>query len=321
MKAQLCTELLNVKHVSDVCLKASRDVHSPTRAVVFKLALIQLHGQIYTTLTQWIRSVQLYSIIKSVRFSSLDPKAVLERLLTLTQLNTVHVMHLLPVTLVGINQRTSLLLFTSSSVLLNIRFSVFVLMCFSCLVSLFIYFNSISWKSNINIKHLCIFFVWWINHTHFTTPNWMSLKCENKFWVEICKQNVDVLWKRRWRPETDTRQHTLTDTRAFCCARVRVCVTWGLEVQRNHLASSVPENLRYIITGVHSTSFGVDSTHLPFVVAAHLIQEAFRDFWRIFLDSFKLGSSLQQEFRAQWLCAVLTPQTHFKSEEISLMSH
>lgn len=101
----------------------------------------------------------------------------------------------------------------------------------------------------------------------FINPDFMNLANSMSMWDLIS-------WKRRWRPEADTRQHTLTDTRAFCFTHVCVClcVTWGLEVERNHLASSVPENLRNIITGVHSTSFGVDSTHLLFVVAAHLIQ-------------------------------------------------
>lgn len=44
--------------------------------------------------------------------------------------------------------------------------------------------------------------------------------------------------------------------------------TWGLEVQRHHLAASVPEDLRHVITGVHAASFGVDPAHLPLVVAA-----------------------------------------------------
>lgn len=42
--------------------------------------------------------------------------------------------------------------------------------------------------------------------------------------------------------------------------------TWGLIVQRNHLAASVPENLRHVITGIDSASLGVNATHLPFVI-------------------------------------------------------
>lgn len=45
--------------------------------------------------------------------------------------------------------------------------------------------------------------------------------------------------------------------------------TWSLKVQRHHLAPSVPKDLRHVITGVHTASFGVDPAHLPLVVAVH----------------------------------------------------
>lgn len=45
--------------------------------------------------------------------------------------------------------------------------------------------------------------------------------------------------------------------------------TWSLKVQRHHLAPSVPKDLRHVITGVHTASFGVDPAHLSLVVAVH----------------------------------------------------
>lgn len=78
-----------------------------------------------------------------------------------------------------------------------------------------------------------------------------------------------------------------------------VCITWGLKVQRNHLAASIPKDLRHIITGVHSASFGVDPTHLPLVVAAHLIQGKHYRFFRdsrgacgLFIDHNTVESDL-----------------------------
>lgn len=50
------------------------------------------------------------------------------------------------------------------------------------------------------------------------------------------------------------------------------CYTWGLEVERDHLATGVPEDLRHVITGVHAASFGVDTAHLTFVVAAEMLR-------------------------------------------------
>lgn len=48
--------------------------------------------------------------------------------------------------------------------------------------------------------------------------------------------------------------------------------TWGLEVEGDHLAAGVPEDLRHVITGVHAASFGVDTAHLTFVVAAVMLR-------------------------------------------------
>lgn len=53
------------------------------------------------------------------------------------------------------------------------------------------------------------------------------------------------------------------------------CDTWGLEVERDHLAASVPEDLRHVITGVHAAPFGVDTAHLTFVVAAVMLRNYF----------------------------------------------
>lgn len=50
------------------------------------------------------------------------------------------------------------------------------------------------------------------------------------------------------------------------------CNTWGLEVERDHLAAGVPEDLRHVITGVHAAPFGVDTAHLTFVVAAVMLR-------------------------------------------------
>lgn len=56
-------------------------------------------------------------------------------------------------------------------------------------------------------------------------------------------------------------------------ARVMCCGTWGLEVERDHLAACVPEDLRHVITGVHSAPFGVDTAHLTLVVAALMLRK------------------------------------------------
>lgn len=56
---------------------------------------------------------------------------------------------------------------------------------------------------------------------------------------------------------------------------VCVCGTWGLEVERDHLAAGVPEDLRHVITGVHAASFGVDTAHLTLVVAALTLRNIF----------------------------------------------
>lgn len=50
------------------------------------------------------------------------------------------------------------------------------------------------------------------------------------------------------------------------------CGTWGLEVERDHLAAGVPEDLRHVITGVHAAPFGVDTAHLTLVVAAVMLR-------------------------------------------------
>lgn len=57
------------------------------------------------------------------------------------------------------------------------------------------------------------------------------------------------------------------------------CGTWGLEVERDHLAAGVPEDLRHVITGIHAASFGVDTAHLTLVVAVVML--------RIFFFFFK----------------------------------
>lgn len=51
-------------------------------------------------------------------------------------------------------------------------------------------------------------------------------------------------------------------------SHVVCCGTWGLEVEWDHLAACVPEDLRHVITGVHPAPFGVDTAHLTLVVAA-----------------------------------------------------
>lgn len=43
--------------------------------------------------------------------------------------------------------------------------------------------------------------------------------------------------------------------------------THCLVVERHHLAAYVPERLGVVIGRVHSCSFGVNSTHLTFVVS------------------------------------------------------
>lgn len=50
------------------------------------------------------------------------------------------------------------------------------------------------------------------------------------------------------------------------------CYTWGLEVERDHLATGVPEDLRHVITGIHAAPFGVDTAHLTFVVAVEMLR-------------------------------------------------
>lgn len=55
-----------------------------------------------------------------------------------------------------------------------------------------------------------------------------------------------------------------------CCGRAPgQSRTWSLKVQRHHLAPSVPKDLRHVITGVHTASFGIDPAHLPLVIAVH----------------------------------------------------
>lgn len=49
--------------------------------------------------------------------------------------------------------------------------------------------------------------------------------------------------------------------------------TWGLIVERDHLASSVPENLRHVIAGIHPASLWVYPTHLPFIIAVLFVKE------------------------------------------------
>lgn len=58
------------------------------------------------------------------------------------------------------------------------------------------------------------------------------------------------------------------------------CGTWGLEVERDHLAAGVPEDLRHVITGVHAASFGVDTAHLTLVVAAVMLRNFFFFFFK-----------------------------------------
>lgn len=75
----------------------------------------------------------------------------------------------------------------------------------------------------------------------------------------------------------------ITVCRVFKCvcqrSHVACCGTWGLEVEWDHLAACVPEDLRHIITGVHPTPFGVDTAHLTLVVAVL----ALRNFFFFFL--------------------------------------
>lgn len=56
-------------------------------------------------------------------------------------------------------------------------------------------------------------------------------------------------------------------------SNVAFCGTWGLKVERDHLAACVPEDLRHVITGVHPTPFGVDTAHLTLVVAAVMLRK------------------------------------------------
>jgi len=53
--------------------------------------------------------------------------------------------------------------------------------------------------------------------------------------------------------------------------------TWGLEVERDHLAACVPEDLRHVITGVHPAPFGVDTAHLTLVVAALALRKIYKN--------------------------------------------
>lgn len=57
---------------------------------------------------------------------------------------------------------------------------------------------------------------------------------------------------------------------------VACCGTWGLEVERDHLAACVPEDLRHVITGVYPTPFGVDTAHLTLVVAVLTLRKIWK---------------------------------------------
>lgn len=45
-------------------------------------------------------------------------------------------------------------------------------------------------------------------------------------------------------------------------------LTHRLEVEGDHLATSIPEHLGHVIGGVHACALGVDAAHLALVVAA-----------------------------------------------------
>lgn len=45
-------------------------------------------------------------------------------------------------------------------------------------------------------------------------------------------------------------------------------LTHRLEVEGNHLATSIPEHLGHVVGGVHAGALGVDAAHLALVVAA-----------------------------------------------------
>lgn len=44
-------------------------------------------------------------------------------------------------------------------------------------------------------------------------------------------------------------------------------LTEGLEVQRHHLATNIPEELRHVVGAVHPCSFRVDSAQLILIVS------------------------------------------------------
>lgn len=66
----------------------------------------------------------------------------------------------------------------------------------------------------------------------------------------------------------DCTHARMCEPHVACVCVCRACGTWGLKVERDHLAAGVPEDLRHVITGVHAASFGVDTAHLTLVVAA-----------------------------------------------------
>ena len=43
--------------------------------------------------------------------------------------------------------------------------------------------------------------------------------------------------------------------------------TYSLVVERHQLAASVPEELRHVVGGVHSGSFGVNTTQLGLIIS------------------------------------------------------
>ena len=53
---------------------------------------------------------------------------------------------------------------------------------------------------------------------------------------------------------------------------------WRLEVKSHHLAAGVPKYLRHIVTGIHPTSFWVDTTHLPLIIA-RLVKDIYFSDW------------------------------------------
>lgn len=99
-------------------------------------------------------------------------------------------------------------------------------------------------------------------------PVLFPARLDTHFHVSAHDRNPPVMPRAQW-------LHLLWLRCASCPSLIRrACLpTWGLIVERDHLAASVPENLRHVIAGIHSASLRVDPTHLPLIVAVLFVKE------------------------------------------------